>query len=478
MKFGNLDGMKRMLSILFVFVFFRQTVKAQTDTVSLSHISDYYFENILPYSAFTSCFNQAGEPYIYAACRDLGLVTFDITDIHNPQPIDTVALFAFNNLKPTNLSQHGNYLYVSIGGFDGFAQNAGLAILDITEPTHPVMQDLWDSTAFNQGAAIAITDGEYAYLGGMEEGVIILDVTEKTHIKFVASILPDPNFPEVPGLFSVPNARGLTFYGEDKLLVANDAGGLRVIDISDKTAPVEIEKYVNTSIEAVAQSAYNNIVVVDHYAYITVDMCGLEVVDLNTNPIENVLWFNPWDCDSTNWVGRPGHTNGIKSVGDSLLFVSGGDSELLIFDITEKTNPRLVGSYAHVLDSIATWSLDVQYPYVSLALINNEIFGIPFYSNVGGISLLEWDAIRVGVNDLSNKSEVQLYPNPVTNTLHVIAKQGLINYQIFDISGANILHGTTTNNNIDCSLLSPGLYTLHLINVEDGLHQSGIFIRQ
>lgn len=58
-------------------------------------------------------------------------------------------------------------------------------------------------------------------------------------------------------------------------MVANDAGGLRMIDISDKENPVEIGKYVNMGIEDIAQSAYNNIVIVDHYAYIAVDMCGL-----------------------------------------------------------------------------------------------------------------------------------------------------------------------------------------------------------
>ena len=478
MKFGSLVGMKHIVTAFFIVCFTTQHVKAQTDTVELNYIADYYFENLLPYSAYTSCFHEQGEPYIYAACRDLGVVPFDITDVANPLPIDTVALFALNGFKPTNLSQHGNYLYVATGGFDGFAQNAGLTILDIGDPTHPVIKDLWDSIAFNQGAAIVITDGDYAYLGGMEEGVIILDVKDKTHIKYVSSILPDPNFPEVPGLFSVPNARGLAFYGEDKLLVANDAGGLRVIDISNKLIPVEIEKYVNTDIEDIAQSAYNNIVVVDHYAYITVDMCGMEVVDLNTNPISNVMWFNPWDCDSTNWIGRPGHTNEIKSVGDSLLFVSGGDSELLIFDITERTNPRLVGSYANVLDSIATWAIDVRYPYVSLALINNEIFGVPFYSNVGGIALLEWNAVPVVGIEETSITALQMYPNPVINTLHVILTSGAKYYLIKDISGRNIFEGTTNNNNIDCTSLNAGMYMINLFDTQGVLSSSGVFIKQ
>ena len=162
MNFCNLVVMKHITFYLIILVFGNSTLFGQTDSVALNYLSEYYFESVLPYSAYTSSYNQNNTNYLYAACRELGVVTFNVEDVYHPIPVDTVPLIAFNNFKPTNLSQNGNYLYVSTGGFDGFTQNAGLAILDISIPNHPVIKDLWDSVAFNQGAAIAISDSANA----------------------------------------------------------------------------------------------------------------------------------------------------------------------------------------------------------------------------------------------------------------------------------------------------------------------------
>ncbi|MFI5173132.1 MAG: LVIVD repeat-containing protein, partial [Chitinophagales bacterium] len=466
--------------LLYVYLIFTlATLAAQTDTVELTYISEFYFENILPYSAFTSEFNKDGNPYVYSACRELGIVTFDISNIDSPFPVDTIPISALHNLNPTNISQHGNYLYCSVGGFEGLVpQKAGLAILDIDDPAAPLVTDVWDSTAFNQGAAIVISDGQFAYLGAMDEGVIILDVSNKSDIKFISSILPDPNFPEVPGLFSVPNARGLCFYSTDKLMVAYDAGGLRMIDISNKAIPLEIGKYVNTGIEDIAQSAYNNVAVVDHYAYVPVDMCGLDVVDISDENMENIYWYNPWNCDSSNWVGRPGHTNDIRVIGDSLLFVSAADSEVLIFDISNREEPKLVGEYANVYDSIAAWSADVTEDYISLALVNNEIYQIPFYSNKGGIAILEWNAIAFSAaSDLIDERNFHLSPNPVTNVVHLQADFEWNNYIITDFTGKMVLR-SGFNSTINCAGLTSGLFMISLFDKDYRLLGTARFIFQ
>lgn len=456
-------------------------INAQTDTVNISYISEYYFEHpFLPYSAYTSVFNKNDAPYIYSACRELGIVTFDISDINDPIPVDTIGTASLNGLLPTNLKQTGNYLYCSLGGYDGFfPQKPGLAILDLSNPSNPEVTDIWDTIIFDQGAAIAISDGEFAYLGAMDDGVILLNVNNKNDIKFISSFLPDPDFPEVAGIFSTPNARGLSLYGSDKLMVANDAGGLRMIDISDKENPVEIGKYVNMGIEDIAQSAYNNIVIVDHYAYIAVDMCGLDVVDISDEEMETIYWFNPWNCDSSNWIGRPGHTNEIEVVGDSLLFVSGGDSELLIFDITNRENPVLVGEYINEFDSIVAWGVDVHENYVSLALVNNEIVQIPYYSNIGGITILEWDAIPyVSIfNTERNRIDIEISPNPADNLIQIQSNLLWQNCDIIDVNGRAVKHVEYTNS-IDCINMENGLYLIRFFDWESQLIGSGKFIVQ
>ncbi len=454
---------------------------AQTDTITFTKISGYEFDHpFLPYSAYTSIFNANGAPFIYAACRELGLVTFDISDINDPVPVDTIPPLLLHNLRPTNVSQKGNYLYAALGGFDGlFPQSAGIGILDLDDPAHPEIKDIWDSTAYNQGAAIAISDGEFAYIGAMDRGVIILNVSNKTNIKFISSILPDPNFPEAPDLFSVPNARGLCLYGDDKLMVANDAGGLRMIDISDKENPIEIGKYANEGIETIAQSAYNNVVVVDHYAYIPVDMCGLDVVDIADENMETVYWYNPWDCDSSNWVGRPGHTNEIKLRGDSLIFISGGDSEVLAFDITDRENPKLVGAYANVYDSIVAWALDIRDNYVSLALVNNEFIGIPYYSNIGGISILEMDLVPyVAIQNADFENQVfNITPNPADAFIKIKTNANWQYLEIYDLDGRLTIQ-SGLKSTIDIRDLPHGMYYAKFFSSKNELMGVARFIRQ
>lgn len=260
-------------------------------------------------------------------------------------------------------------------------------------------------------------------------------------------------------------------------MVAYDAGGLRMLDVSDKYAPVEISKYVNWDLEYVAQSAYNNVLIVDHYAYVTLDYCGMEVVDIATAAMENKYWFNPWDCDTLNWNGRPGHTNGIAHEEYSdVLFVSGGDSELLIFDILARTEPRLVGSYAHVGDSIVAWSLDVWGNNVMLALVNNEAFGVPYYSNIGGImSLALAFDYEIGIDEPYTENGYYIYPNPANDQLHISGDITQCSYCLHALDGRTIFSGICAES-ISCSDLPTGLFLLEIRNNSGNIVYAGSFV--
>jgi hypothetical protein len=463
--------MKNILFALLLSV--RIIIIAQTDIVYLTNVSNYHFTGL--YSAYTSAFDALDRPYLYAACRELGVVIFDISDVEAPFPTDTISIAAFDYLRPTNLIQHENYLYVALGGFDGFVpQNPGMAIIDVTNAEEPVIKDVWFYADFDQGCAIVITDGKHAFLGGMDDGVIIVDVSDVENVNYVSHILPDPNFPDVPGIFTTPNARGLFKLDDETLLVANDHGGLRWIDISDITLPVETGKYINADLYNIAVPAYNNIAVKEHFAYIPVDYCGLDVVDVSDSEMETIAWINPWDCDTTNWVGSPGHTNEVRVI-DDLLFLSGGDSEVLVYDISTPASPVLVGQFAYPFDSIVAWAIDVNDIYVSLALVNNSIFGIPYYSNVGGIQLLEWQAVT-GLEQVQESGfDCIISPNPFHEMFNItLDKYYTQIQQIYatDMHGnrQTLLHtpGQNVSNTLYAGYMMPGMYILS-IQTEQGI---------
>ena len=140
------------------------------------------------------------------------------------------------------------------------------------------------------------------------------DVANSSSIRHLSTFQPDVDSPRKnPGLIQHPNACGLAIRGR-LLFVANDAGGLRVLDMKDRTQPREIGRYINAAM-ARKQQAYNNIVIQGDRAYIAIDYAGLEIVDIsNHRNIRQLGWWNPWDAHTLKnlWFNSPGHTNQLK----------------------------------------------------------------------------------------------------------------------------------------------------------------------
>ncbi len=435
------------------------------DTIHFNYVSEH--EYTWTYSCYEALFDAQERPYLYTANNELGFIVYDISNINNPTPVDTFLPAVFDGLKVSNISQNGDCIYASLGGFQGIAQRAGMAIFDISDPANVSVSDTWDSTVFNQGAAIAIADGDYAFLGGMEKGVIVLDVSDKNDIKYVSDYAPDPNWPHIPGIFSTPNARGMTIKG-DYLYLCYDAGALRVIDISDKQNLNEVGRYINWMLDSVAQPAYNNVVLVDDYAYIAVDYCGVDIVDISNpaNP-QNVGWLDPWDCENTPWDGAPGHTNQLRTHrNNSILFVSGADTEIIAYDITDRVNPVQIGTYHAILDSNVTWSIDVNDSYAVLAQVDNPI-GVPYDSDWGGIRILQWNGGPTSIVDNASKQESAVYPNPASETVFIDSKNEHGKQRellVVDITGRSISSQVSNDGifELNVSKLVPGIYIYHI----------------
>lgn len=325
--------MKRLMSFLCFACVFASTTCCQSNSpvIHFNKISEFELSGF--FSTYSSLFDRNGHPYLYSASLGLGLIVYDISDVSTPTPVDTLEPNQFNGLNVNNVYQDGNYLYLALGGFQGIPQKAGMAILDISNPSNISIIATWDSIAYKQGCATVRTDERYAYLGAMEDGIIILDISDKNNPKFVSQFQPDPSFPGVANY--PPNARGMEIR-DHILYLAYDAGGLRLIDISDKQHPSQIAQYVNTSLISKALPAYNNLRIVGDYAFIAVDFCGLEVVDIsNPSNLRSVDWYNPWNCNGFSWFGSPGHANELITANqDSILFLSGADSEVLALDIS------------------------------------------------------------------------------------------------------------------------------------------------
>lgn len=334
----------------------------------------------------TTVVDESNKNIIYVAQKSGGLLVLDTTGRkRSAKKLMVIPKRDFYNLDAMDVTQKGKYLYVALGDFFRRNRPAGMAIVDVSNPRRPTVSARWRSKTKLHGSATVEVDGNYVYLGAMEHGVFIFDVSNKRIIREISTVKLDRNFPKKnPNRIQEPNARGLAVRG-NRLYVANDAGGLRIVDISNKKNPREIGKHILRK-PGLKQQAYNNVAINFPYAYIPLDYCGLEIVNIkNPSNIKHVGWWNPWSCNTrkNNWFNSPGHTNQIiLDKRTKEVFMSAGDSELQVVDVSDPRKPRLKSKFGKPKNGQGVWGATVTDEMIYLTYIKTFV---PFRGGWSGI---------------------------------------------------------------------------------------------
>ena len=193
-------------------------------------------------------YDELDRPYLFLAAKGSGLLILNDNGDQKPTQVAQVPIGDLYTLHVTNIFQKGNYLYLALGDFfDGInGSKAGLAIINIENPTNPIVESKWQSDEVIGGSAIITVEGNYAYLGAMEFGFYVFDVSNPSEIIEKSNYVPDLDFPvENPQGQQIPNARGMTIVG-NTMYLCYDAGGIRIIDVTNKELPDEIRKILAT----------------------------------------------------------------------------------------------------------------------------------------------------------------------------------------------------------------------------------------
>jgi len=330
-------------------------------------------------------------PLLFVALKNGGLAVFNTANRKQPpKEVARLRIDQFHNQHVMHLTQSGEHLYLALGDlFSASGSTAGLAVVNVKNPQHPRVVSQWKSDDVLQGTAAVLVDDGFAYLGAMSAGVMVLDVSDPNHIERVSMFLPDVNYPTSrPSKMHHPNARGFAKRG-DLLFVAYDAGGLRVLDVSKPREPREVGRYVNPRFPNKPQ-AFNNLVLDDHRAYVAVDYAGLEILDIrNPRDIRQLGWWNPWGAETLSnvWFNSAGHTNQIAWQSDKKqVWLSAGDSELQVVDVSRPAQPRLVARYGTPKDKQGAWGVTLSGHRAYVTYINAVV---PFQGTWSGIKAIE-----------------------------------------------------------------------------------------
>jgi hypothetical protein len=371
-----------------------------------------------PDQAMTAQHDQNGKDFLYVASKNAGLRIYDISG-STPSLSKTIPISSLDNLHVMSVTQSGNYLYLALGDFFAATQNTGMAVVDVTNPAAAVLKDFWKNGPATQGTGMIQVEGNFAYVAGMGHGLFILDVSDKSNIKFVSQFVPDISYPNPKSPDPLKyNARGMAVKN-NVVYLCYDAGGIRIINVSNKTKPVETGRYSNPVLNDKPR-AYNNLVLNDTLLYVAIDYCGMEVLSVkDTAKIRQVSWWNPWKCETpaNNWFNSPGHTNEIAYDKDcEVVFMSSGKSEVHVVSVADPAKPDSCANFGNTTNSQGTWGLGLYKNKVYAAYIFVPL-GIPFFSNWSGIKEIFWDNNCVSGTDekLSLKNSFNIYPNPVVD---------------------------------------------------------------
>lgn len=408
-------------------------------------------------------------PYLYVAQKEGGLQIYDISDLDTPAHIANVPITSFGSLDVMSVSQSGGYVYLALGNHFITPEPTGMAIVDVNSPLTPMVTDYWIYSGPNGGGGMVQVEGDFAYLGGMTNGLFVFDVSDKNDIDSLSQFMPDLDFPEPNPDTPKYNLRGMVVK-DDIVYSAFDAGGVRIINCTDKASPVETGRYSNPVMNGKPR-AYNNLVVDDTLIYVTVDYCGLEVLNISdTGNITQVSWWNPWTCETSpfNWLVSAGHTNEIVYDPDcQLLFMSTGRSDMYVVDISDPSSPDSCNHYGNTSDSLATWGIARHEDKLFLSYICVPWPYIPFPGIWTGVKTITYQSCPSDV-EWPEQMTITLYPNPASS-LVVVRVPMDCDAKLMDMMGREVALPVVRGPAqvmLDLSGLSEGTYVLTLWSEE------------
>ncbi len=258
----------------------------------------------------------AGE-HAFVADGSGGMVVVDVRD-----RVDPVRVGSYGS--PPSL---GVFVDVAIDGNRAYVAEPPFRVIDITDPTNPVLLGSNDDVS---ARAIAI-DGNHAFVA-TSDGLAVINVA-------------DPTDPYVVGSCDTLSVGYAVAVSGDHAFVAAAGEGLYVFDITDPAAPSLIATLTT------AGGAYDLVVDGDH-VFVAETSTGFSVIDVS----------DPGDPVLVTTINTPGSAVGLALAGDR-IYVANSSNGLVVIDVSVPGSPVIVGS-CEVGYTARDVAVDGDYAYV------------------------------------------------------------------------------------------------------------------
>lgn len=394
----------------------------------------------------------------------------DCSDPENLVYLGHIALFNWwtdYEYEVNTITQRGEYIYLAFGDiYPPYEKAAGILIIETNEdPMSGYIRDVWLLADETSGGASSVSiKDDLAYLCTSGNGLVLIDISDPTSIDSITSFLPEPNFPEGVDSEKV-NAKHIILE-DSRAYLANGAGGIRILDISNPLSINEIGQYSNPALEGITHN-YLNLVKQDNYLYATTGTCGLEVLDVSD--VENITlvhWWNPWDCEETEPIMSDGYLNEIELNADcNYIFVSAGRSEFYAFNIFNRAAPALCEHYGATDNGQTTYGLSIYEDQVYLGYVPEDE-ELPVYGGVPSVKGFTYNvACGIGIEEIESINKTTIYPNPAHGLLNIsfFEETTIEEVVIYDLLGKIVFHDQSGESTLSIADLEEGVYLIHLL---------------
>ncbi len=309
---------------------------------SRSHIVDItnpaapvYVGKIAAYGGYHQYMNVRSG-YAYVCNYDAGLAVVNITNPSNPVNVMAVP----SGYRTAGIIFDGNYAYVAVG-------DSGMAIYNVSNPASPAFITKMKTT----GRAAFVSYGAVS-INGVPTGHIF--VSNRQPAPGISAInVANPSSPVTSSFlaaFAAPTGIAYSpFYFNSKVFVAYGTAGLRIIDVSSTTSPTPL------STLALSGEA-RGVAVKGNYAYVAARDAGVHVIDVSNAASPVVV--------KTILTSR---SRGIV-INGNYAYVATRDSGLIVWNVADPANP---------IRKAAVKGIDVE----NVATAGNVV-GTSFYSSI------------------------------------------------------------------------------------------------
>lgn len=220
------------------------------------------------------------------ASMDAGMQVIDLSPL--PDSISLITTytetFTRGHIIQSDIYSDAPYVYIN-----GTTATQGVHILDISDPTNPVEIGLYDPGYYIHDSFIK---GDRMYSAGGSEGVLdIVDISDKTNPTLIGQIT------DISGYVH----SSWTTEDDKYLFIAVETDGIpaTIWNIEDIDNPEPVNTYT-ANLESLVHNPY----IRGNLAFISHNTEGLRVVDLTdaTNPME-VGFYDTWDGESGGFNG-------------------------------------------------------------------------------------------------------------------------------------------------------------------------------